>query len=157
MKLATSFFILCSLLLLSCEENSPSSASQLPAPEVVTEKSSAPDGGILVSVGVEEFARRMVDDDVTLIVDVRTAAERERDGIIAPPGLEVAHWDFSGDAFQQQLTTVGPDQHVYVYCASGGRSARAGRMLTNQGVKEVYNLLGGISAWKAAGKETHSP
>lgn len=156
MKIATSSLILLLFLFTSCEEKASSSASDS-APEALTETATAPEGGILASVSVEEFSRRMMDDDVTLVVDVRTPPERERDGIIAPEGIEVAHWDFSGPNFQEQLKSIGPDQHVYVYCASGGRSARAGRMLTEHGVKEVYNLLGGITAWKAAGKETQSP
>lgn len=156
MKLATTALILIFFLSSGCEEKTSSSSSGSEQ-ESLTETATAPDGGILASVSVEEFSRRMIDDDVTLVVDVRTSPERERDGIIAPEGIEVAHWDFSGPSFQEQLKSVGPDQHVYVYCASGGRSARAGRMLTESGVKEVYNLLGGITAWKAAGKETQTP
>lgn len=156
MKIATSSLILLLILFTACEEKASSSASGS-TPESLTEVAESPAGGILASVSVEEFSQRMMDDDVTLVVDVRTPPERERDGIIAPEGIEIAHWDFSGPDFQEQLRSVGPDQHVYIYCASGGRSARAGRMLIENGVKEVYNLLGGITAWKAAEKETQSP
>lgn len=156
MKFATTASILIFFLFTACEEPS-SSSSSVPEQESLSETATATDGGILASVSVEEFSRRMRDDDVTLVVDVRTPPERDRDGIIAPEGLEVAHWDFSGPNFQEQLRSIDPDQHVYIYCASGGRSARAGRMLTENGVKEVYNLLGGITAWKAAGKETQTP
>lgn len=155
MKIATSALILFLFFVSGCQDTASSGDSS--SQESLSETAASPDGGILVSVPVEEFSRRMIDDDVTLVVDVRTPPERERDGIIAPEGMEVAHWDFSGPNFQEQLRSIGPDQHVYIYCASGGRSARAGRMLTENGVKEVYNLLGGITAWKAAGKETQSP
>jgi rhodanese-related sulfurtransferase len=38
-----------------------------------------------------------------------------------------------------------------VYCKSGGRSGKAAKQLEKKGFT-VYNLIGGISAWKAAGK-----
>jgi rhodanese-related sulfurtransferase len=39
---------------------------------------------------------------------------------------------------------------VVLVCASGGRSARAAQMLSEQGVRAV-NVLGGTNAWVAAG------
>jgi rhodanese-related sulfurtransferase len=41
---------------------------------------------------------------------------------------------------------------VVVYCRSGGRSAKAAEQLRAAGFT-VYDLAGGITAWKAAGKE----
>ena len=40
---------------------------------------------------------------------------------------------------------------VYVYCAVGGRSAKASKVLQESGFKTVYNLLGGFNGWTAAG------
>ena len=37
---------------------------------------------------------------------------------------------------------------VYVYCASGGRSEAAAEDLIKNGLKQVYNLAGGIEAWR---------
>lgn len=45
---------------------------------------------------------------------------------------------------------VPRDRAVYVICESGGRSAQVTRWLTSQGVDAV-NVLGGTSAWRAAG------
>ncbi len=44
-----------------------------------------------------------------------------------------------------------------VYCAVGGRSASAASLISGQGISEVYNMLGGIMAWKneyAVGPQT---
>jgi hydroxyacylglutathione hydrolase len=38
-----------------------------------------------------------------------------------------------------------------VYCGSGYRSSMAASLLERQGFREVYNVLGSITAWRAAG------
>jgi rhodanese-related sulfurtransferase len=40
---------------------------------------------------------------------------------------------------------------IVVYCDRGGRTRPAESALANQGFKEIYHLLGGFAAWKAAG------
>ena len=42
------------------------------------------------------------------------------------------------------------DKSVVVYCASGGRSALAGKMLKDLGYDQVYNL-GGFKDWAESG------
>lgn len=143
--------ILTSVFLFSaCQEQSENSTAKEAAP--VTEPT-----GILASVAVDEFEMRLREDDIKMLVDVRTQEERERDGIIMMEGVEAQHWDFSGEDIQERIEAIDPDVHIYVYCASGGRSTRVGRMLIEKGTREVYNLNGGITAWKGAGKETTSP
>jgi rhodanese-related sulfurtransferase len=39
---------------------------------------------------------------------------------------------------------------VILYCASGGRSALAGKLLKDMGYENVFNL-GGFNDWAAAG------
>jgi parallel beta-helix repeat protein len=43
---------------------------------------------------------------------------------------------------------------ILVYCGSGGRSVTASGILDSNGFTEVYNMLGGITAWKSAGYPT---
>ena len=45
------------------------------------------------------------------------------------------------------------DKTVLVYCASGGRSALAGKMLKDLGYKDVRNL-GGFKDWADSGRPT---
>ena len=42
-------------------------------------------------------------------------------------------------------------KRLVVFCAAGGRSALASKMLVNMGLKNVANMAGGIAAWKEAG------
>ena len=45
---------------------------------------------------------------------------------------------------------IRPDQHVSVTCARRLRSSTACSILQIHGFEHVYNLTGGMSAWKAA-------
>ncbi len=42
------------------------------------------------------------------------------------------------------------DHEMIVYCKSGGRSVTASEILDSHNFTKVYNMLGGISAWKSA-------
>ncbi len=46
------------------------------------------------------------------------------------------------------LDTISRKKPTLVYCRSGKRSAAAASLLTGQGFDEVYNLTGGMLAWK---------
>ncbi len=43
-----------------------------------------------------------------------------------------------------------PDQHISVLCARGLRSSTACSILMRHGYEHVYNITGGMTAWKAA-------
>ena len=47
--------------------------------------------------------------------------------------------------------TLPTGQPLLLICAVGGRSYAVGRYFSGKGYGEIYNLAGGISAWKAAG------
>jgi len=79
-----------------------------------------------------------------LFLDVRTPEEYAQghiEGAKLIPVQELA----------AHLADVPKDRQVYVYCHSGRRSARAARLLAENGFKNIENVLGGIEAWKAAG------
>jgi rhodanese-related sulfurtransferase len=84
------------------------------------------------------------------VLDVRTPEEWAT-GVIA--GARFI--DFSAGGFKEaaaaQLDKAKP---VYVYCAAGGRSYRASKLLKELGFAEVYDLVGGMGAWKEAGMPT---
>lgn len=50
----------------------------------------------------------------------------------------------------ERVAEVPRDETVYIICESGGRSAQACQWLEGQGY-DVVNVLGGTSAWRAAG------
>ena len=46
--------------------------------------------------------------------------------------------------------TIPEDRPLLLICAVGGRSYAAMQILSHKGYKEIYNLQGGIAAWKQA-------
>lgn len=84
-------------------------------------------------------ARRLVGGGA-LLLDVRSRAEF--DGGHLPGAINVPV-----DELATRLPEVGPTgRSIVTYCASGVRSARAGRILRQAGFRSVHNL-GGMSRW----------
>ena len=54
--------------------------------------------------------------------------------------------------FADRIQYLNKNIPVLIYCASGVRSGQAMKAMTAQGFKEVYNMEGGMSAWKVEGK-----
>ncbi len=79
-----------------------------------------------------------------LVVDVRTPGEL-RTGVIAG-SLKVPFW-----AVMRGQHELPRDKALLLVCAVGGRSYAASQILVRNGYPEVYNLSGGIAAWKKAG------
>ncbi|MBK6539890.1 MAG: rhodanese-like domain-containing protein [Flavobacteriales bacterium] len=98
-----------------------------------------------VECTVAQFATNLKEKPGQL-VDVRTPAEQE-EGIIA--GATMIDFNAGGfkDAAAKQFDKSKP---VYVYCAAGGRSARASKQLVELGFTQVYDLVGGMEAWREA-------
>lgn len=80
------------------------------------------------------------------VVDVRTPAEVSN-GIIK----NAIVCDISAPDFNQKIKQLDKKRPVAVYCAAGGRSARAAQTLAQMGY-QVYDLSGGMGAWRASGK-----
>lgn len=78
----------------------------------------------------------------TVILDVRTPGE------VAQGNIEGhVHIDYRAGDFTTKIDALDKSKEYYVYCASGGRSAKAGKMMQKSGFKNVSNLLGGYSSW----------
>ena len=52
------------------------------------------------------------------------------------------------------MTEVPRDRPVAVVCGSGYRASIAASFLKRDGYEDVANVLGGMTAWKAAGLPT---
>lgn len=59
--------------------------------------------------------------------------------------------DFNQPDFMQKMHQYNNNAELLIYCASGNRSYRAMLLLTKAGYTRVYDLIGGISAWRSAG------
>jgi phage shock protein E len=81
------------------------------------------------------------------VLDVRTP-EEYAGGRLAGAKLVPVH------ELEARLSELPPDKKtpIHVYCARGGRSAKAARLLTEKGYEAVHDLAGGIAAWTGAGK-----
>jgi thioredoxin 1 len=102
-------------------------------------------------LGPEAFSKLRAERGGTLL-DVRTPDEVDQGRI---QGASVV--DIRDPKFRSKVDKLAKDRPVFVYCRSGGRSAQAAQVLAEVGVKEVYNLDGGISAWKGAGLAVEIP
>ena len=99
----------------------------------------------LITIGVEDFAEVIKQKDVRLI-DVRTPKEFAEEHLQGAENIDVKAPDFA-----EKIKDV--KGKVAVYCRGGRRSLNAANQLAAQGCT-VYNLDGGILAWKKAGKPT---
>lgn len=79
-----------------------------------------------------------------LVVDLREANEL-REGYIAGSQL------IPMSAIAKGTKSLPADKPLLLLCAVGGRSLMAGQYFSRKGYPEIYNLQGGISAWKRAG------
>lgn len=98
-------------------------------------------------VNVSVFQQKLSNDTVQLL-DVRTAEEFSQGYI---PDAMLADWK-EKDEFERRVSALDKEKPVLVYCLSGGRSQQAAEYLDSQGFK-VWELKGGISAWKQEDKE----
>lgn len=99
-------------------------------------------------VSVAEFKEKLSMEGPFQLVDVRTPAECATGMIENATAMNI-----NDAAFEAVLNTLDPNVPVLVYCKSGGRSGRAMDMMKSKGFVEVYNLDGGITAWREAGED----
>lgn len=95
-----------------------------------------------------EFESLLSKDKTVQLVDVRTPEE------YAAGHIEGARLiDFYDTDFAARIGKLDKSKPVMVYCAAGGRSASAAEQLNKMGFKKVYDLAGGMRAWRTAGKK----
>lgn len=82
----------------------------------------------------------------TQVLDVRTPNEYVQGHLEGAKNANL----FESDFLDQVAKKIDKKQTVYVYCRSGGRSARASQILTAAGY-DVVNLVGGIMGWQRKG------
>ncbi|HIB97980.1 MAG TPA: rhodanese-like domain-containing protein [Candidatus Thioglobus sp.] len=88
-------------------------------------------------------ATSLMDDESMIILDVREKKERKSGYINGSLHIPL------GDV-KNQLSKLDKNKSILVYCRSGSRSAHIAGLLTRNEYEKVYNLKGGIQAWKRA-------
>jgi thioredoxin len=130
MKLRSVFILFLSFTLLSC--NGQSSKN-------------------IQTIAPEAFAKKIDDTPKAQILDVRTPEEYASEHID-----NAINVNWLGDNFVSGAEKFDKTKPVFVYCKSGGRSAKASAKLAELGFKNIYNLDGGMMKWNAAGLSTRA-
>lgn len=144
---------LCSLLgisfittTVSCQnaaKNAPKSTSAAKPSVQNAVQNAAP---IAADLSVADFQKKLAADRSALVLDVRTPQEFANGHLPNAMAINI----FDAD-FKQKVGKLDKSKAVYVYCAVGGRSAKASQILQESGFKTVYNMAGGFNHWQAAG------
>jgi rhodanese-related sulfurtransferase len=88
-------------------------------------------------------ATSLMDDDNLIILDVREKKERKSGYINNDIHIPLSN-------VKSQLDKLDKNKSILVYCRSGSRSSHIAGLLTRNEYENVYNLKGGIQAWKRA-------
>lgn len=96
-------------------------------------------------LSAEEFSSKTKEISNAPIVDVRTPNEFA-DGHL----VDAKNINWNSENFETEIATIDKDKPVFVYCLSGGRSSSATSKMTQLGFKHIYELDGGIKAWRKA-------
>ncbi|MEW1719254.1 rhodanese-like domain-containing protein [Streptomyces sp. NPDC093109] len=119
-------------------------------------------------VGIDELLERVRADldrvdpreaheaaaDGALLVDIRYAALRDRDGLI--PGALVVErneleWRLDPQGSHRAPEATDHGLRVIVVCNEGYASSLAAASLRRLGLRRATDLVGGFQAWRAAG------
>ena len=91
------------------------------------------------------FAAELLSSETPpLAVDVRAPREREQKHIAGSLAIPLNH-------LMENLAKLPSDRPLLVYCAGGYRSSIAASLLQSRGYRNVSEVVGGITAWQAAG------
>jgi rhodanese-related sulfurtransferase len=103
-------------------------------------------------------AREMITKGNTLVVDVRDAPEVQSSGKAAGAvNISRGMLEFRADPESPYHDkNFSRDKTIILYCASGGRSALAGKLLKDMGYGEVYNA-GSFKEWAESGGAVEKP
>jgi rhodanese-related sulfurtransferase len=106
-----------------------------------------PDGfGVITT---DDLFTKLIEDPDVLLIDVRSAAEVEENGIIESDNqMQIAIEDFIAmkDQWPQDK-----DEEIIVYCGTGHRSTMVMSILWLYDYTNVRSMKGGLAEWRAGG------
>ena len=100
-----------------------------------------------------EEARRRVETDGALIVDIRDVRELQREGVIpgsmhTPRGM-LEFWVSPDSPYTKEV--FQEDREFILCCAGGLRSALSTKLLQDMGVSKVSHVESGFGGWQSDG------
>lgn len=90
---------------------------------------------------------QIIQDEETFVLNTHTPYEGEIEG------TDLIIEDWQNIALYQDKLPADKDIPIAVYCRSGRMSAEAAKQLVDLGYKNIYDLKGGINAWKESGRK----
>lgn len=121
------------------------------AAEMVAQANAAID-----AVGVED-ANTMLGKEDVVFIDVRESDEVAKGKIPGAVHVPRGVLEFIADPHSPMHNeALSSGKQLVIYCASGGRSALAGKTLKDMGIGPVINMKGGFNAWRLAEYEVQS-
>lgn len=103
-------------------------------------------------------ARELIDKGNTLVLDVRDAPEIEKTGKVkGAVHVSRGMLEFRADPDSPYHDkNFSKDKNIVLYCASGGRSALAGKVLKDMGYDHIFNV-GAFKDWTESGGAVEKP
>lgn len=101
-----------------------------------------------VTLDVAATEKWLAEHPKAVVLDVRTKEEHAEGALKGAVLIPVTDEDF----LERVKKAIQPEQEVLVYCRSGGRSARAVKVLQEAGYVNLKELGGGVTAWQKADK-----
>jgi rhodanese-related sulfurtransferase len=105
----------------------------------------SPDSVKYQSLKPNNFHRQYLKTDSSILIDVREPFEFKGNRIKGAINMPASgNLDKAADTLDRNLT-------LFLYCTSGFRSSNAAKTLYDKGFRKLYNLEGGIVAWRKDG------
>lgn len=99
-------------------------------------------------LSAEEFEKALSSKASPQVLDVRTAEEYNLGHI---KNALLADWKDENE-FKRRISFIDKDKPVFIYCLGGGRSSAAAAKMRELGFQQVFELKGGMNAWKSENK-----
>lgn len=97
---------------------------------------------MIKEIDQQEWEAILDQDPNAVILDVRTDAEIEENGHIE----DMIQIDIlQPEVFVQKIKDLDPEKTFLIYCRSGKRSAQACAVMSQNGFKNLYSLIGGFT------------
>ncbi len=100
-----------------------------------------------VKLSPDAFEKSLSTNPNAQLLDVRTKEEYAKEHL-----KNSLNSNYNSPDFEKQLAYLDKSTPVYVYCLSGGRSAKAAALMREKGFTQVYELNGGMLQWNSLNK-----
>lgn len=101
-----------------------------------------PDSVKYQSLKPNDFRQQYLKTDSSILIDVREPFEFKGNRIKGAINIP------SSGNLDKVADTLNKEFSLFIYCTSGFRSSNAAQKLFDKGFRKLYNLEGGIVAWR---------